>query len=162
MKIRLLLSLVMAFALASAASAQKLSGTLQCDKADPMHSLEAGDAEKHSMSVAKYSCTWTKPMDIGGTKTKAGANVEFADTTGMTSNSRGVHWGTTEDGSQYFVRYTGTATSNDGAPPTMSGTWSFTGGAAKLKGLTGKGTYKGKGNPDESATFEILGTYKLP
>ena len=57
MKIRIPLSLVVAFALASAAGPQKLSGTIQCSKADPMHSLDASDRAKHSMAVAKFHCT---------------------------------------------------------------------------------------------------------
>lgn len=163
MKIRFLLSLLMALALASAASAQtKLSGTLQCSKADPMHSLDVGDRDKHSMAVAKVQCTWTKPFEMGGSQTKEGTNVEFDDTTGTSTSFRGVEWGTMVNGDKYFVRYQGTATAKEGAPPTISGTWSFTGGTGKLKGLTGKGTYKGKGNPDGSATFEVQGDHKLP
>jgi hypothetical protein len=161
MKTRFLLCLVMAFALASAANAQKLSGTLQCGKPETT-SVDAGDVDKHSMAVAKIQCTWTKPLKMGGSETKDGANVEFDDTTGMMTNARGVHWGTMASGDKYSVRYQGTATMKEGAPPTMTGTWSFTGGTGKLKGLTGKGTYKGKGNPDGGATFEIQGAHKLP
>jgi hypothetical protein len=162
MKIRILLSLVVAFALASAASAQKFSGTIQCGKADPMHSLDAGDRDKHSMAVAKSHCTWTKPFEMGGSQTKESDIVEFVETTGTVSSARGVEWGTTANGDKYFVRYQGTATAKEGAPPTISGTFSFTGGTGKLKGLTGKGTYKGKANPDGSATFEVRGEHKLP
>jgi len=42
------------------------------------------------------------------------------------------------------------------------GTWSFTGGTGKLKGLKGKGTYKGTGNADGSMTYEVEGDYELP
>ena len=66
------------------------------------------------------------------------------------------------NGDKYSVRYQGTSTAKDGGPPTISGTWNFTGGTGKLKGLTGKGTYKGKGNPDGGATFEVRGDHKLP
>ena len=163
MKIRFLLSLVLALALASAASAQtKISGTLQCTKPDPVHSLDAGDRDKHSMAVAKIQCTWTKPLEMGGSQTKDGTNIEFDDTTGTSTSIRGVHWGAMANGDKYFVRYQGTNKATEGSPMTASGTWSFTGGTGKLKGLTGKGTYKGKGNPDGSATFEIQGDYKLP
>ena len=162
MKIRILLSLILAFALASAASAQKLSGTLQCNKADPMHSIDAGDRDKHSMALEKVPCTRAKGMKIGGSQTREGTSLQFNDTTGMTTSSRGVHWGTVASGDKYFVRFQGTATAKEGAPVMISGTWSFTGGTGKLKGLTGKGAYKGKGNPDGSATFEARGDYKLP
>jgi hypothetical protein len=42
------------------------------------------------------------------------------------------------------------------------GTWSFAGGTGKLKGIKGKGTYKGKGAPDGSATYEVEGEYEMP
>jgi hypothetical protein len=163
MKIRTLLCVVMAIALASTARAQtKTSGTLHCNKPDPAHSIDVGDHEKHSMTVTKFQCTWTKPFEMGGSETKEGPSVELGETTGDKSSGRGVHWGTMANGDKYFVRYQGTSTSKDGAPPTISGTWSYTGGTGKLKGLTGKGTYKGKGNPDGSATFDVVGDYKLP
>ena len=162
MKIRFLLCLVMALGLASAASAQKLSGTIQCGKDDTMHSLDAGDRDKHSMAVAKFHCTWTKPIEVGGIQAKESSIVEFEDTTGTATSVRGVEWGTMANGDKYTVRYQGTATAKEGAPTTLSGTWSFTGGTGKLKGLTGKGTYRGKDNPDGGATFEILGDHKLP
>ncbi len=163
MKIRFLLSLVTALGLATAASAQtKISGTLQCSKPDPVHSIDAGDRDKHSMAVAKIQCTWTKPFEMAGSQTKDGTNIEFDDTTGTSTSVGGVHWGTMANGDKYSVRYQGTAAAKEGAPMTTSGTWSYTGGTGKLKGLTGKGTYKGKGNPDGGATFEIQGDYKLP
>jgi hypothetical protein len=42
------------------------------------------------------------------------------------------------------------------------GKWSFGGGTGKLKGLKGKGTYKGKGAPDGTLTVEVEGEYELP
>jgi hypothetical protein len=44
----------------------------------------------------------------------------------------------------------------------VSGTWSFDGGTGKLKGLTGKGTYKTTTNADGTGSAEIEGEYKLP
>jgi hypothetical protein len=163
MKIRILLIVVMVVALASTARAQtKISGTLNCNKPDPAQSVDVGDHEKHSMGVSKFQCTWTKPLEMGGSQTKEGTSVELGETTGDKSSGRGVHWGTMATGDKYFVRYQGTSTSKDGALQTVSGTWSYTGGTGKLKGLTGKGTYKGKGNPDGSAAFDVVGDYKLP
>ena len=163
MKIRTLLFVVMAIAFASTARAQtKQSGTLHCNKPDPAHSVDVGDHDKHSMGVTRFQCTWTKPLEMGGSQQKEGTSVEFDDTTGDKTSGRGVHWGTMANGDKYFVRYQGTSTSKDGVVQTVSGTWSYTGGTGKLKGLTGKGTYKGKGNPDGSADFDVQGYYKLP
>ena len=43
-----------------------------------------------------------------------------------------------------------------------AGTWTFDGGAGKLKGLTGKGTYKDTYAADGTGTSQIEGEYKLP
>ena len=45
---------------------------------------------------------------------------------------------------------------------TSKGTWSYTGGTGKLKGIKGKGTYDGKGSSDGTATYQIEGDYTLP
>jgi hypothetical protein len=50
----------------------------------------------------------------------------------------------------------------DGAPQTAEGTWTYNGGTGKLKGIKGKGTYKGTGNADGSVTFQIDGEYTMP
>ena len=42
------------------------------------------------------------------------------------------------------------------------GTWSFVGGTGKLKGIKGKGTYKGKPDPEGNLIFDIEGEYELP
>ena len=49
----------------------------------------------------------------------------------------------------------------DGVPQ-EEGTWNFTGGIGKLKGIKGKGTYKGKGASDGTVTYEVEGEYELP
>jgi hypothetical protein len=45
---------------------------------------------------------------------------------------------------------------------TGDGTWSFTGGTGKLKGLKGKGTYKDSGTPDGKLEAQLEGDYSLP
>lgn len=163
MKIRFLLVLVMALALASAATAQtKTSGTLQCAKPDPMHMVEIGDRPNHFFVVSKLQCTWSKPMDIGGSQSKDGASTESAEMNGSKSTGNGVHWGTTSSGDKYFVKYSGSATYKDGALVTLGGTWKYTGGTGALKGIQGKGTYKGTGAADGTSTTEVEGEYSLP
>ena len=49
-----------------------------------------------------------------------------------------------------------------GTIKSADGTWSFTGGTGKLKGIKGKGTYKGTGAPDGTVTYEVEGEYELP
>lgn len=164
MKVRILLVLVMAICLVSAATAQtKASGTLQCAKPDPMHMVEIGDKPGHSMMTSHSACTWSKAMDVGGAASKTGNSTDIAEMTGNKSNGSGVHWGTVEGGDKYFTRFSGSATyTKEGGLDTASGKWWYTGGTGKLKGITGKGTYKGKGNADGSATFECDGEWALP
>jgi hypothetical protein len=50
----------------------------------------------------------------------------------------------------------------DGKPVSGEGTWSFTSGTGKLKGIKGKGTYKGTANADGSMTYQVDGEYSLP
>jgi hypothetical protein len=42
-----------------------------------------------------------------------------------------------------------------------SDAWSIIDGTGKFKGAKGKGTCKGKGNPDGSSTFDCAGEYTL-
>jgi hypothetical protein len=50
----------------------------------------------------------------------------------------------------------------DGAVESTEGTWSFSGGTGKLMGVKGKGSFKGKGVTDGSATYDVEGEYELP
>ncbi len=141
----------------------KTKGTLQCGKADPLHVVEIGDRADHAMVVAKVACNWTKPMEIAGVKTKDGASVSSEEKSGMKSSGSGVHWTAMDNGDRIFVRFHGkTIYDKDGRATAADGNWSYTGGTGKMKGIKGKGTYKGKGNPDGSATYEIEGDYTLP
>jgi hypothetical protein len=163
MRFRTVMAFLAAVALAAAAGAQtKTSGTIQCGKADPQHAIEVGDQPNHSMGVSKSTCTWSKPMEVAGAKTKDGYSVASNDTTGDKSSGRGIHVSTMDNGDKMYVRFQGNGTLKDGAMQTDSGTWSYTGGTGKLKGIKGKGTYKGKASAGGGMTYEIEGDYTLP
>jgi hypothetical protein len=67
------------------------------------------------------------------------------------------------NGDKVFVRFSGTETmTKDGKPDTSVGTWSYTGGTGKFKGITGKGTYKGKADASGNLVSEAEGEYTLP
>src|SRR5262249_28597219 len=146
----LALALMMA---ASAAAQTKQSGTAQC-KTESEQNMEVGDRPGHALGVSKATCTWTKPMEMAGSQTKEGVDVASAEITGNKLRVHGYHTGTLANGDKFYVRFQGTGTSKDGKPETAEGTWSYTGGTGSLKGLKGKGTYKGKANPDGSITYE--------
>jgi hypothetical protein len=50
----------------------------------------------------------------------------------------------------------------DGKPVSGEGTWTLVSGTGKLKGIKGKGTFKGTANADGSMTYQIEGDYLLP
>ena len=66
------------------------------------------------------------------------------------------------NGDRSYVHTQGSAILKDGTIESAEGTWSFTGGTGKLRGLKGKGIYKGKGALDGSVTNEVDGEYELP
>ena len=164
MRTRFVFIFLTATGLAAGATAQtKTNSTLQCAKADPVHMVEIGDRPGHAFIVAKAACTWPKPMEIGGSATKDGVSVGMEELNGGTSSGSGVHWSTMASGDKFFVRFQAKTTyDKDGKMQTSQGTWSYTGGTGKLKGIKGKGTYAGKGSPDGTASYEIEGEYTLP
>ncbi len=162
MRIRTALAFLAALAMAAAAGAQtKQSGTIQCGKPNPEHMIEVGDKPNHFMGVSKSTCNWTKPMETEGLKSKDGFSVFASDATGDKFSGHGIHVSTMDNGDKIYVRFQGGGTSKDGATQTDSGKWSYTAGTGKLKGIKGSGTYKGKGNPDGSVTYEVDGEYRL-
>ncbi len=162
MRLRIFLVPAVVLALAAVAGAQtKISGTVVCAKPDQQQMLEVGDRAGHSLTVSQGKCTWSKPMEIAGTQSKDDQVTMSSDATGNKSNGRGYAVGTTASGDKFFVRLQGAATMKEGVIDNDDGKWTFTGGAGKLKGVKGGGTYKGKGGP-EGTTYEVEGEYTLP
>jgi hypothetical protein len=81
-------------------------------------------------------------------------------TLGRSMRAHGVHVTTMESGDKLFVAYQGTGTTKDGVLQNGKGTWSYTGGSGKLKGIKGKGTYTCAVSGD-GTTCEIEGEYQL-
>lgn len=145
---------------AATANAQtKVSGTAQFSKPDPAHMIPVGDRPDHSLVVEQVKCTWTKPMEIGGDKSKDGTSTETVDISGNTGRAHGYHVTTMESGDNFFVRYQGAATLKEGVPTENKGTWEFSGGSGKLKTLKGKGTFKCTPSGD-GQTCEVEGEYQ--
>ena len=135
--ISLLFAIVLACSLAAAQT--KVSGTGECPgKPDEIHSIEVGDHPGHIYQISKSTCTWTKPLEIGGLKSKDHTGVEFVEIDGNIIRERSSAIGAMDNGDKYYMRTQATSRTNE---PT-EGTWNFTGGTGKLKGLKGKGTYK--------------------
>lgn len=163
MKQRAIWIVVLGLMLAGVSVAQtKTSGTINCGKPDPAYSIEVGDKTGHAVGLVKVPCTWSKAMQIEGVETKDGYDVAMSDGAGKFRVS-GYHVSNMANGDKIFVRFAGTDTyTKDGKPDSSVGTWSYTGGTGKLKGITGKGTYKGKADASGAMVTDVEGDYTLP
>jgi hypothetical protein len=162
MRIKIAFLCLIVFGLAAAASAQtKISGTAQCGKRDPQYAIPTGHRATHSFAISQSKCPYTKPSDIAGIQTKEFVATNFSEINGSRATTLGFVEGTMANGDRFQVRSQGSSTTKEGGVESAEGTWSFVGGTGKLKGIKGKGTYKGEGGP-EGITYEIEGEYELP
>jgi hypothetical protein len=153
-----LLLFVCASALASSAVAHgKMSGSYDCDKADPFHRILIPDQPGQFFQIAQHKCAWTKPATVAGVEAKDGTETTFADVTGYgESTLTGRREDTYTNGDRAFVRFTGSG---------FGGKWWFIGGTGKLQGIKGGGTWTGKPKgtePGHGVIIDITGSYKLP
>ena len=140
----------------------KISATGTCGKADATHAIEAGDRTGHVLVVTQISCTWTTPMEMAGLKSKSYTVAASADSAGGHSQDRGYVVTIMDNGDKAYIRFQGTGATKEGGAHTGAGTWSYTGGTGKLKGLKGKGTYKGSGATADTTEDQVEGEYTLP
>ncbi len=160
MRVRTVLLLFAAAALAASASAAtKVTGTAHCTPDTPSP-VEVGDVPGHAVAIGKAQCTWTG-FEIGGVAYKDGVSVSMDEIMGDKSTANGYHTATLANGDKTTAHFHGTATLKDGKPQSVSGTWMFSNGTGKCKGIKGKGTYKGAPNPDGTMTFNVEGEYSI-
>jgi hypothetical protein len=164
MNLRIVSMMTLAFLFASSVGAQtKVTGKQQCPKAEMVGTADAGDRTGHTMQLAKSgTCTWATPMEMAGEKSKDGSSVAFVETTSTRNTSTGTYVGNMENGDKFFVSFHDSAPVKDGKPGDSKGTWSYTGGTGKLKGITGKGTYTVTPNADGTAAVDVEGDYAIP
>ncbi len=163
MPFKTILVLLFVVSLATAAGAQtKISGTNHCAKPDPQTAVQVGDSPNHSFSLGQTKCAWTKPWEIAGVAAKEGVGTFSGEITGNTFRFHAYYVDEMANGDKAYYRYQGTATLKDGMAQTEQGTWSLIRGTGKLKGVKGKGTYKGKAGADGTETYEVEGEYELP
>jgi len=157
---------VLLVASAGSAPAQTpVSGTLKCGDvpASADYTVEVGDHPGHVLIMEKGTCSWTAPLEIAGLKSTTHSGASFTDVDGAKFQGRGYFVITMENGDKLYGRNQGTGTTTDGGKAlTGDGTWSFTGGTGKLKGVKGKGTYKSAGVPNGEANYQVEGEYALP
>ena len=158
---RTLLTFTLLTLTATAATAQdKITGDGKCGKPDKQEAVDVGDRTGHALVLVKFSCTWTRPIEMAGLKAKDYVGTVTGDVWDGKEQDRGYVVVTMDNGDKAFIRFSGNGTiAKDGATA-GEGTWSYTGGTGKLRGLTGKGTYKSSGNAD-GAQDHVEGEYDL-
>ena len=160
---KLLLAMLMVFALALSASAQtKITGKAHCAKEDPSYSIDVGDKPGHTLMAQKRACNWTTPLEIAGSKTKDGTDVETAEMSGASIHDSGYHTATMDNGDKFTVHFWGSMKLNKDNTGTFDGKWSFVSGTGKLRRIKGSGTYKGTAGADGSSDVDVEGEYTIP
>ena len=158
-------NLLLAITLAAsvAAGQTKVSGSAQCSgKPIESHSIEVGDHPGHTYEISKGSCAWTKPMEIAGLKSKDHTSVDFSEIDGNKASSfQSSAVGSMDNGDKYYSRAQSSPTTKNQKPESGEGTFTFTGGTGKLKGLKGKGTYTCTPEGD-NVICDVQGEYSLP
>jgi hypothetical protein len=133
--------------------------TGQCAKSDPQHALPVPDSPGHVLIVAKSHCTLSGG-EVNGLALKQQDVYGTTELNGVNMTEHGYVIVTAEGGDKAFVTYQGKGTVHDKTGD-GDGTWKFTGGTGKLKGLEGKGTYKTAAKADGTATDQIDGGWNI-
>jgi len=164
MRLKIILTFLIVFALAAVASAQtKISGTAQCGKPDPEYSIQVGDRANHSFAIDQVKCTWTKGWEIAGIQDKEGVGTEFYEIRGNTPRGHTYAVDTMTNGDKAYYREEFSFTLKDGVPQSGDVKWTLVGGTGKLKAIKGKGTCKlTSAARDGSSTWDREGEYALP
>jgi hypothetical protein len=154
---------VLVFAISPSLLAQvHVSGGGVCAKPNPSYSIIAPDRPGHVFSLGQYQCTWTKPFEIAGTKTKEGPDIIYVEIQGNHGDWREFYVDTTSTGDTGYYRLHGTAIFKDGTLQSLRGRWTLDGGTGKLQGIKGSGTCTGKGEADGGVSYECEGEYSAP
>jgi len=142
-------------------AATMTSGTATC-KTDPASPAPVAltDMPNHALAVGKAQCTWTG-FSVAGQAYKTGVSTSLNEVSGDTSTATGYHVATTTTGDSATAKFQGSGKLKDGKSVSDGGTWTFTSGTGKLKGIKGKGTYRGTANPDGTMTYKVTGEYSL-
>jgi len=162
MRMRTGVVLLATLALVPLARAQtKVSGTVQCAKPDKAFSIPVEGEPGHAYAISHGTCTWTKPMEIAGTKTKSDVLTNYDEIKGSTAHGHGDGVGTLESGDQFRVRLEGKSLLKDAAPASSEGTWKFVGGTGALKTVKGGGSYTCKAGAEGAMICEVSGDYSV-
>jgi len=163
MRLRATALLVPALALATLASAQtKISGTVKCLRPDQAQKIDIGDRPNHAFAISQGKCTWIKPMTIADIQTKEDVGTNSEETSSAGARVRGYVMGTMSNGDKFTARTFGHDVYKGGNLQSTQGTWSFSSGTGKLKGIKGGGAFNGQPDADGNVVVDVVGQYTLP
>jgi len=130
----------------------------KCDKPSVQHSIPVGDKPGHAYAIEQINCTAIKG-DIAGNKMKSGIGTEFLYLKGDDVTGHGEFVESMENGDKNVYKYEFSGTAKNGAFESGTNKWSLIEGGGKMKGGKANGTCKAKANPDQSTSFDCMGTY---
>ena len=156
---KIFLALCLVCLVPSVALAQgKTNVQWKCDKPSDQHSIQVGDKPGHAYAIEQINCTALKG-DIAGNKMKSGTGTEFLNITGDKVTGHGEFVENMANGDKNVYKYEFSGTTNNGAFQSGTNKWSLIEGGGKMKGGKASGTCKATGNPDQSTSFDCMGTY---
>ena len=141
------------------ATADQFKARCECKNPEEK-SFPVGDRPDHTLGVESTHCTWSRPLEIAGDKTKESVATNTTETMGTKTRIRGVHELTMESGDKLALPYQGTVVVKENNGFKESGTFSITEGTGKLKGIKGKGTFDCKPASD-GVSCDVEGEYAL-
>jgi len=161
MKIRSLFLLAGMLVVGRLSAETTTSGVSTC-KPEPATPVALTDKPNHFFAIGRAQCGWTG-FEVAGQPSKSGVSTDLEEITGDSVVSvRGYFVSTMLGGDTTTVRYQGSSKVKDGKFVSGEGTWTYTSGTGKLKGIKGKGKYKGTPNADGTVSYKVDGEYRLP
>ena len=160
MRPRLITGVILVSSLASSRQTT-FSGTLECAEVAQALSIDVGDHPDHSLGAFQTKCTWVKPIEIRGIRSAAYTGTATLETQGSVSRLRGYGVITFADGTSATYRFSGTSIQREGFV-TAQDTWTFVEGTGGLKGIGGKGVYKGRPAEGGKRIYSVSGAWQLP
>jgi len=130
----------------------------KCDKPSVQHNIPVGDKPGDAYAIEQINCTAIKG-DIAGNKMKSGIGTEFLYLKGDDVTGHGEFVESMENGDKNVYKYEFSGTTKNGAFESGTNKWSLIEGGGKMKGGKANGTCKAKANPDQSTSFDCMGTY---
>ena len=159
---KFLVASMLACAVSSAAAQTKISGTISCPTKPAVNAVEAvSDAPGHMLMLQKAMCSWSKPMTIAGAKSTTEVDVSTGEVKAGVARQSGFGTTLLDNGDTLHVAFEGKGAMKQDGSGTSNGSWHFTSGTGKVKGVKGGGDFKATIKADGSAEVLVTGSYSM-